>query len=108
MRQMFPLSTDQFRRARVRRIAPMEPRLPTTAPLSSAARRCAVRANPELLAVGTSHGPIGRLAIQWRNWLTRQRWRRELQALDDRQLRDIGLSRLDIARVVRQQPGFWL
>lgn len=106
MRQMFPLSADQFRRARVRRIAPMEPRLPTTAPVSTSARLRAVRTNPELRTVGVAHGPIARLTIQWRNWLTRHRWRRELQALDDRQLRDVGLSRLDVERAVRQQPEF--
>ena len=38
-----------------------------------------------------------------RRWRARERARRELQALDDRQLADIGLSRGDIEAVVHGQ-----
>jgi len=108
MRHLLPLSPDQFGRARTRRVTPREQRLRATAPVGTAARLRAIRTNPQLLAVTASHSPVERLAIHMHNWATRRRWRRELQALDDRQLRDVGLSRLDIARVVRQRPGFWV
>jgi uncharacterized protein YjiS (DUF1127 family) len=45
---------------------------------------------------GRAGGPAGTLLAVLREWRRRRRNRRELAALDDRTLRDIGLSRGDI------------
>ncbi len=56
--------------------------------------------------VERAHGPFaglaGTLVRKSREMWNRHRDEKQLQALSDHQLRDLGISRLDIARVVRR------
>lgn len=46
------------------------------------------------------HGILWSLGHWARNWLERDRARRSLAEMDDRDLRDLGLSRLEIEREI--------
>lgn len=65
------------------------------------------RANPDLRGVESAENFLGQLQAALRRYRIRRRWQRDLQMLDDRQLRDIGVSRDDAERVIRQ-IRFWI
>jgi len=50
---------------------------------------------------------FGPLIIAWRRRRIHQQWQRDLRALDDRQLDDIGISRNDAERTIGQFR-FWI
>ena len=52
-----------------------------------------------------SAGPISRAIEAVRVWRARRRGRRELAFLDDRALRDIAMTRVDVIRECRKR--FW-
>lgn len=56
------------------------------------------RANPDLREVNDSNTLFGQLMTTLRRRRIHQQWQRDLRALDDRQLRDIGISRADAER----------
>lgn len=99
--------SDRFARLRARRIAPIEKRLRT---LRIVRRRNALRgtrSNPELRETDPSAGLARRLIVAWHNRRVQRRWQRELAALDERLLRDAGISRHDFASKTRR-PGVWI
>jgi len=53
----------------------------------------------------TARGAVRRLLATWREWRRRARGRAQLARLDDRMLRDIGLTRADAA-FLSNKP-FW-
>jgi uncharacterized protein YjiS (DUF1127 family) len=65
--------------------------------------QCLGRAVP--LAVAPRRRLLDELSALIKEWRRRTRGRRELAALSDRCLRDIGLTRYDVAREVRKP--FW-
>jgi uncharacterized protein YjiS (DUF1127 family) len=65
--------------------------------------QCIGRAAP--LAVAPQRRLFDELSALIKEWRRRARGRRELAALSDRCLRDIGVTRYDVAREVRKP--FW-
>ena len=65
------------------------------------------RTNPDVLDIAQSTNTLDRLITALWNHRLRRRWQRELRALDDRQLSDIGISRADAERAPHP-PGFWI
>lgn len=65
------------------------------------------RTNPEVLDITQSTNTLDRLITALWNHSLRRRWQRELRALDDRQLSDVGISRADAERAPHP-PGFWI
>jgi len=90
--------TDYFFRFRARVFAP---RIVRNWSLGGA------RANPELAGVDRSRSMADLVIGAWRRYRIRQRWQRDLRALDDRQLRDIGISRLDAEQTIKRLR-FWI
>lgn len=76
-------------------------------PEAQAAVRVADAASPRAAAawLGTLWMALGAVAGEVPAWIDRARQRRELMALDERMLRDIGLTRLDAWREWRKP--FW-
>ncbi len=60
------------------------------------------RANPEIHNFNGSNTLLGPLLTAVRRRRIRQRWERDLRALDDRQLRDIGISRANAERTIKR------
>ena len=48
-----------------------------------------------------------RIVWLWRAWRLRARDRREAARLDERELRDMGVTRGDIYREFTRRPGSW-
>jgi uncharacterized protein YjiS (DUF1127 family) len=79
MTDVFFSLADRFSRLRARQIAPTEKR---------------TRADATNI--------LGELATVLRNRRVRRRWQRDLRTLDDRLLRDIGVSRTDVEQAARR------
>ena len=88
----------RFPRLRVRHIAPIEKRSRSIG---------AARSNPDLHDRKESKNMLDQMMTALRNRNVRRRWQRDLLALDDRLLRDIGVARADAERAARR-PGFWI
>lgn len=61
--------------------------------------------------IRTGHGPLAWLAGRidaWFNWIERREQHRQLQAMDEWQLKDIGVTRADVLREIntRQLPYY--
>ena len=65
------------------------------------------RSSPEIRAVDPSTTIASQALTAFHNYSVRRRWYRELQALNDHQLSDIGISRDDIRRITRRLR-FWI
>lgn len=107
MTHAFMTLTDRFVRLRARTVAPVEKRTRLRAIDRLSVRLPGRRANPQLLVAADDEGLIARLRIGWHNRRMRRRWQRELSALDERLLRDVGLSRAETERIARL-PCFWI
>ena len=55
--------------------------------------------------LGTGFGWLGPIVNAARIWLERHRQRRALNLLEDKMLKDVGLTRLDVEREIRKP--FW-
>ena len=103
--------TDRFIRMRARTVAPVDKRARVTGVARLNSRHLGRRANPDLLADSQAHSLIERLRIAWHNRRVRRRWQRELSALDDRALRDVGVNRAEAEHAIykaTQRPGVWI
>lgn len=65
------------------------------------------RTNPELRNFNESNTLFGQLLTALRRRQIRQRWERDLRALDDRQLQDIGITRASAERTIKRIQ-FWI
>lgn len=65
------------------------------------------RANPDLREVNDSNTLFGQLMTTLRRRRIRQQWQRDLRTLDDRQLRDTGISHADAERTI-DRIRFWI
>lgn len=65
------------------------------------------RPNPDICDATHTTNMLDRLITTLRNRSLRRRWRLELRALDDQQLSDIGVSRVEIERTV-DRLRFWI
>ena len=65
------------------------------------------RINPHVRRVDQSMGLLERAVTALHNRSVRRQWHRELNSLDDRQLSDIGISRIDVERTVGRLR-FWI
>ncbi len=102
MAQAFFSLADRFSRLRARQIGPVDKRTRAigVARANSILRR--VRTSPEMRDTEEPIKVWGRLATALRRRRIRQRWQRDLQTLDDRLLRDIGVSRADAEQAIRR------
>ena len=98
MTQLFFQLADRFSRLRLRPIAPLAKGIWSIG---------GARANPELSGVNDSNTLFGQLMTALRKRRVRQQWQRDLRTLDDRQLRDIGISRADAERTI-DRIRFWI
>ncbi len=98
MTQTFTSLVGCFPRPRVRSMASLAKR---TWSIGGA------RTNPELRDLAQSANLLDQWLTALRNRSVRRRWQRELRALDDRQLSDIGVSRADVERTVGRMR-FWI
>ena len=108
MTYVFFSLADRFGRLRARHIAPIEKRSCSIGIVRPKSILHGMRANPALGDIKNSNGVLGQFVTALRNRHIRRRWQRDLGRLDDRLLRDIGVSRADAERAVRQRPGFWI
>ena len=92
-----------FARMRAGAPDPAEKQIRAIGVARARARLRGKRPNPALHDVATARNVAGRLVAAWYNHRAEKRWQRELQALDDRQLRDIGITRGDADRL-----RFWI
>jgi uncharacterized protein YjiS (DUF1127 family) len=65
------------------------------------------RTNPDLHAVNGSNTLFGQLTTALRRRRIRQQWQHDLRSLDDRQLRDIGISRANAEQTI-ERLRFWI
>lgn len=65
------------------------------------------RANPELHDFNGSNTLFGPLLTAVHRWRMQRRWERDLRALDDRQLRDIGITRANAEHTLKR-IRFWI
>ncbi len=65
------------------------------------------RANPDLRGLDGQQNVLDLLVTAWQRYRIRQRWRHDLQRLDDRELHDIGITRDEAERVIKQFR-FWV
>lgn len=98
---------DRFTRLRARHIAPMDKRTRAIGAARTKSVLRGMRTNPEFCDIDNSNDMLSQLVTALRNRRVRRRWQRDLRALDDRQLRDIGVSRTDAERAAHR-PGFWI
>lgn len=98
MTQSFFQLADRFSHLRLRLIAPLAK---GTWSIGGA------RANPDLRQVNDSNTLFGQLMTTLRKRRVRQQWQHDLRTLDDRQLRDIGISRADAGRTI-DRIRFWI
>ena len=98
MTQSITSLVERLPRLRVRHIAPIEKRTRFTG---------AIGTNPDVRDRKDTKNMLDQLIIALRNRSVRRHWQRDLRSLDDRLLRDIGVSRADAERAIRR-PGFWI
>lgn len=65
------------------------------------------RPNPAIADPAQSTNLVDQLLANLHNRSLRRRWKHELRALDNQQLRDIGVSRIEIGRTVGRLR-FWI
>jgi len=98
MTQLFFQLADSFSRLRIH---PINRRAKPAWSIGGA------RMNPEIHDVNGSNTMFGQLMTALRRRRIRRQWQHDLQTLDDRQLRDIGVSRAEAERTV-ERLRFWI
>jgi len=98
---------DQFIRLRARHTAPIEKRTRAIGIARIDPVLRGTRTNPEIRDTEYSTNMLGRLSSALRNRRIQRRWQRDLRRLDDRLLRDIGVSRAD-AEQATQRLQIWI
>lgn len=98
MTQLFYQLADSFSRLRIR---PIDRRDKHAWSMGGA------RTNPELRNFNESNTLFGQLVTALRRRRIRQQWERDLRALDDRQLNDIGITRANAERTIKRIQ-FWI
>ncbi len=98
---------DRFSRLRARQIVPTEKRTRATGVARTNSILRGMRTNPEIRGSEDATNVLGRLAATLRNRRVQRRWQRDLRALDDRLLRDIGVARADAERAT-QRLRIWI
>lgn len=98
MTQLLYQLADSFSRLRIR---------PHAHPVKRAWSIGGARTNPELRNFNESNTMFGQLITALRRRRIRQQWERDLRELDDRQLRDIGISRANAEHTIKR-IRFWI
>jgi uncharacterized protein YjiS (DUF1127 family) len=98
---------DRFTRLRARHVVPIEKRTRAIGIARTKSVLRGMRTNPELHHTEDSTNVLGQLVTVLRNRRIRGRWQRDLRKLDDRLLRDIGVSRAD-AEQATQRLRVWI
>lgn len=65
------------------------------------------RTNPDLRGLNQSQNMLDQLIAALRRRRIRRQWESELRTLNDRQLRDIGISRADAEKTI-ERLRFWI
>ena len=99
--------TDHYPRLRVRHVAPIEKRTRSIRVARTNSELFGKRANPQFRAIAETNTVLGQLFTSWRNRRAQRRWQRDLRELDDRLLRDVGISRADVEQAAGR-PGSWI
>ena len=102
MTDVFFSLADRFSRLRARQIAPTEKRTRAIGVARTNSKLRGMRTNPEIWGSEDATNILGELATVLRNRRVRRRWQRDLRTLDDRLLRDIGVSRTDAEQAARR------
>ena len=93
---------DRFARLRARQIAPIEKRTRVAGFVRANPILRGVRTNPEFHDNRNAVSMLDRFTTALQNRRVRRRWQRDLQTMDDRLLRDIGVARADAEQAIRR------